>query len=166
VDRPNLRASDSDRDAVARVLRDHCAAGRLTVEEFDQRVELTYRATTRGELSAVTSDLPTDDAVDAGAAQERRRFFWPGIAPFHEERHLHASCRAAFDAALHEMVPRLGMQGFHLVDELWPRRLRFVSDSGLMLTVMFQPALDEGTIITAFGHAPRAVRKAFATLRD
>jgi hypothetical protein len=25
------------------------------------------------------------------------------------------------------MMPRLGMQGFHIVDELWPRRLRFVS---------------------------------------
>ena len=58
------------------------------------------------------------------------------------------------------------MQGFHVVDELWPRRLRFADGSGLLVTVMFLPAADGGTIVTAFGHAPRAVRKAFATLRD
>jgi hypothetical protein len=96
----------------------------------------------------------------------RRRIFWPGVAPFHEERHLRASCQTAFASALREIVPRMGMQGFHVTEELWPRRLRFVSDSGLLLTVMFHPAADGGTIVSAFGHAPRAVRKAFATLRD
>jgi hypothetical protein len=139
---------------------------RLSLEDFDQRVEAAYRATTRGELAALTSDLPADEASVPESRPDRRRVFWPGVAPFHEERHLRASCRASFDAALHEMVPRMGMQGFHLSDELWPRRLRFVSDSRLMLTVMFHPAEDGGTIVTAFGHAPRAVRKAFATLRD
>jgi hypothetical protein len=162
----NLRVGDSDRDAVARTLRDHCAAGRLSIEEFDERVEAAYRATTRADLSAVTSDLPTADTAGLKLRRQRRRIFWPGVAPFHEERHLRAACRASFDAAVREIVPRMGMQGFHVVDEVSPRRLRFLSDSGLMLTVMFHPAVDDGTIVTAFGHAPRAVRKAFATLRD
>ena len=60
----------------------------------------------------------------------------------------------------------MGIQGFHLVEDVWPRRLRFVSDSGLFITVMFHPAAPGGTDVLAFGHAPRAVRKAFATLRD
>ena len=64
------------------------------------------------------------------------------------------------------MVPRLGMQGYHVVEDISPRRLRLVSDSGLFITVMFHPAADGGTDVSAFGHAPRAVRKAFATLRD
>ena len=88
------------------------------------------------------------------------------MAAFHEERALRTSCTSSFDAALREMVPRMGLQDFHLDDEWRPRRLRFVSGSGLAVTVMFHPANDGGTIVTAFGHAPRAVRKAFATLRD
>jgi hypothetical protein len=31
---------------------------------------------------------------------------------------------------------------------------------------MFHPAIDGGSDVSAFGHAPRAIRKAFATLRD
>jgi len=166
----DLRVGDRDRDDVARSLRQHCAAGRLSVEEFDERVEAAYRAITRRELLAVTSDLPTDLPADDGAVhsprREPRRFFWPGVAPFREERHLRASCSSAFASAQREMIPRMGLQGFHVVEELWPRRLRFARGSGLMITVMFHPAADGGTVVTAFGHAPRAVRQAFATLRD
>jgi hypothetical protein len=85
---------------------------------------------------------------------------------FHEERHLRGHCPESYADALREMVPRMGMQGFHIVEELWARRMRFVSDSGLFITVMFHPAFDGGTDVSAFGHAPRAVRKAFATLTD
>jgi hypothetical protein len=167
----DLRVGDRDRDDAARTLRRHCAAGRLSLEEFDERVEAAYRAITRKELLAVTADLPVEDLPEEGEAEaaprsEPRRVFWPGVAPFREERHLRASCSSAFDSAQREMVPRMGMQGFHVVEEIWPRRLRFVRGSGLVITVMFHPAADGGTIVTAFGHAPRAVRKAFATLRD
>ena len=158
--------SDQEREAVARALRDHCAQGRLTVDEFDQRVEAVYRATTRGDLAAVTSDLPTEDAMPQRLDRAARRVFWPGVSAFHEERALRASCKTSFDTARREIVPRMGMQGFHLDDEQWPRRLRFVRAGGLIVTVLFHPSSDGGTIITAFGHAPRAVRKAFATLRD
>jgi hypothetical protein len=113
----------------------------------------------------VTSDLPPEEDSSPPLRRDRR-FFWPGIAAFHEERHLVGPCDDSYAAALHEIVPRMGMQGFHIVDELWPRRLRFVSDAGLFVTVMFHPASDGGTNVSAFGHAPRAVRKAFATLRD
>jgi hypothetical protein len=154
----------------ARSLRQHWAAGRLSTEEFDERVEAAYRAITRRELLAVAADLPVDDApTESGVELERsqpRRVFWPGVVPFHEERHLRASCSAALDSAQRAMVPRMGMQGFHVVEEVRPRRLRFVRGSGLTVTVVFHPAAGGGTIVTAFGHAPRAVRKAFATLRD
>jgi hypothetical protein len=36
MDGPDLRVSDEDRDSVAQLLREHCAAGRLTIEEFDE----------------------------------------------------------------------------------------------------------------------------------
>jgi hypothetical protein len=50
--------------------------------------------------------------------------------------------------------------------------LRFVHKTGLLihrehpLTILFLPGRREGTRIVAFGEAPRAVRKAFAELRD
>src|SRR5215207_1809513 len=108
----DLRVGDSDRDEVARSLRQHCAAGRLSVEEFDERVEAAYRAITRRELFAVTSDLPEGLPAESGAAgaprPEPRRVFWPGVAPFREERHLRAPCSSAFASAQREMVPRMG----------------------------------------------------------
>ncbi|MDP9863038.1 MULTISPECIES: DUF1707 SHOCT-like domain-containing protein [Streptosporangium] len=56
-----MRASDGDRDRVAEVLREHYAQGRLTVEEFDERLEQLYASRTYGELATLTSDLPDVD---------------------------------------------------------------------------------------------------------
>ena len=55
---PDLRAGDADREAVAEVLREHYAQGRLTLEEFNQRLEAAFAATMRSQLSALTRDLP------------------------------------------------------------------------------------------------------------
>jgi hypothetical protein len=43
---PELRASDADREQVAEVLRDALAEGRLDMEEFEERLEATYKART------------------------------------------------------------------------------------------------------------------------
>ena len=51
-------ASDADRDAVARVLNEAFAAGRLTADEHRGRVDLAYAARTWPELAKVTADLP------------------------------------------------------------------------------------------------------------
>jgi hypothetical protein len=58
---PEMRASDADRDRVAGALREHCAQGRLTVDELNERLEATYTARTLGELELVTEDLPEED---------------------------------------------------------------------------------------------------------
>ncbi|MFF7281977.1 DUF1707 domain-containing protein [Streptomyces griseorubiginosus] len=55
---PELRASDADRERVAEVLRDALAEGRLDMEEFEERLDATYKARTYGELSPITRDLP------------------------------------------------------------------------------------------------------------
>ena len=36
---PRIRASDADRDRTAALLREHHAAGRLTAEEFNERLK-------------------------------------------------------------------------------------------------------------------------------
>ncbi|MEU6145214.1 DUF1707 domain-containing protein [Streptomyces sp. NPDC047081] len=60
---PELRASDADRERVAEVLRDALAEGRLDMEEFEERLEATYKARTYGELTPITRDLPAAGVV-------------------------------------------------------------------------------------------------------
>ena len=60
-----LRASDRERDAVVAALREHTAAGRLTLEEFSERVDQALAATTQGELERVTHELPTPQSAPA-----------------------------------------------------------------------------------------------------
>lgn len=57
------RVSDSERDNAVSALRDDLVAGRLTLEEFSDRVGAAYRATVRGELSALRHDLPESYAT-------------------------------------------------------------------------------------------------------
>ncbi|GGZ22455.1 DUF1707 domain-containing protein [Streptomyces poonensis] len=58
-----LRASDADRERVAEQLRDALAEGRLDMEEFEERLDATYKARTYGELTPITRDLPGPGAV-------------------------------------------------------------------------------------------------------
>ena len=58
---PHLRAADADRAAVATVLGRHMSAGRLTVDEYDERLARAYAAKTYGELEQLTADLPSTD---------------------------------------------------------------------------------------------------------
>lgn len=55
---PALRASDAERDHAASQLHEHCAAGRLTPEELDERIDAAYAARTVPELRALLGDLP------------------------------------------------------------------------------------------------------------
>lgn len=80
---PHLRAADADRSAVASVLGEHMAAGRLTVAEYEERLTRAYAAKTYGELAELTTDLP-GGAVPAApsgssvAAREERPARWGG----------------------------------------------------------------------------------------
>lgn len=56
--RPDLRISDGDREATASSLREHYALGRLSLEEFNQRLNAAFAAVTQRDLDAVTGDLP------------------------------------------------------------------------------------------------------------
>lgn len=56
----DLRASDSDRQAVTDRLTKALDEGRLNVHEWDERVASAYRSTTYSELALVCADLPDD----------------------------------------------------------------------------------------------------------
>ncbi|MFG3321704.1 DUF1707 domain-containing protein [Streptomyces sp. NPDC048171] len=53
-----LRASHADRDSAVDVLSAAAGDGMLTAEELDERVGAALSARTRGELAALTADLP------------------------------------------------------------------------------------------------------------
>jgi hypothetical protein len=55
---PELRVSDADRQQVVDRLRDETANGRLTLDEFDERVGDAFAARTRSELEHVLRELP------------------------------------------------------------------------------------------------------------
>jgi hypothetical protein len=69
-DAPALRVSDADRERTVLVLREHAAVGRLTLEEFTERMTVAYRAVTREELDELARDLPE---VPATLSASRRR---------------------------------------------------------------------------------------------
>ena len=50
---PRMRASDTDRERTASLLRDHHAQGRLSAEEFNDRLDRAFTAKTIGELDAL-----------------------------------------------------------------------------------------------------------------
>ncbi len=64
---PPLRISDAERERVVTRLKTGCEEGRLTLDEFSERVAATYAARTEADLSVVVADLPptTADLVPA-----------------------------------------------------------------------------------------------------
>ena len=53
-----IRVGDRERTAVADRLAAHAAAGRLTVDELEQRVERAHAATHTADLEPLLADLP------------------------------------------------------------------------------------------------------------
>ena len=64
---PGVRASDGDRDRVADVLCAAAGDGRLTADEFDDRLEAALSSRTHDELAVLTADL-TGGPGRSGAA--------------------------------------------------------------------------------------------------
>jgi uncharacterized protein DUF1707 len=58
-----IRASDVDREAVVATLREAYTAGRLTLDEFDERMAAAYASKTWGDLRELTVDLPIQPAL-------------------------------------------------------------------------------------------------------
>jgi Domain of unknown function (DUF1707) len=69
---PSLRIGDRERDAVAAELQEHYARGRLTLEEFNQRLDAVFAAKTQGDLSRITADLPHVPSGGAPLPSSRR----------------------------------------------------------------------------------------------
>lgn len=83
-----IRASDVDREVVVATLRDAYTAGRLTLEEFDERTSAAYASKTWGELRKLTEDLPSQPVLGSDVPGRRlpSAALPPAALPSHPER--------------------------------------------------------------------------------
>jgi class 3 adenylate cyclase len=74
---PELRISDAEREQAVALLRRHCGEGRLTLDEFSDRVGVVFAARTAREIERVLVDLPVLDGpalrAEASASLEAPR---------------------------------------------------------------------------------------------
>jgi hypothetical protein len=67
-----VRIGDAERDRAIASLGDHFAAGRLTAEEFDQRMDQALKARFNEDLEPLFADLPRTVDPDVQSNSNRR----------------------------------------------------------------------------------------------
>ena len=105
-----FRASDEDREGVAESLRGDLLAGRLTVEEYEERLARAYRATTRADLDALAADLPRERVL----APRRRRRPLAGNRPFSVRIESHEEPALVIAEAMRTIAPHLLRSGYEM----------------------------------------------------
>ena len=105
-----FRASDEERELVAESLRGDLLAGRLTVDEYEERLARAYRATTRADLDALAADLPRERVL----APRRRRRPLAGIRPFSVLIESHEQPALVIAEAMRTIAPHLLRSGYEL----------------------------------------------------
>ena len=68
-----LRVGHAEREAVAEILQEAAADGRLDMDELDQRLEVALQARTYADHEQLITDLSTDPARSATASGWCRR---------------------------------------------------------------------------------------------
>jgi hypothetical protein len=82
-----LRIGDAERDAAAADLGEHYAAGRLSLDELNERLDAVFASKTFGQLTRVMADLPGPGRLPWRAGPRRTSVGWgpagfPADAPF------------------------------------------------------------------------------------
>ncbi len=70
----DLRVSDAERQATADQLKTHFAAGRLDIDEYEERLQRALAARTRHDLDDLVRDLPSVSPVATAQASSSRPF--------------------------------------------------------------------------------------------
>src|SRR5919107_6398785 len=110
-----MRAGDSDRAAVSDLLRAHHLEGRLTLDEFEERVERAQNAVTLIELGDLHEDLPELPPRRGKVVRRKTRApRIPGRLAFVERVHLDADVSLARDRAFEFMAPAMASHGYLL----------------------------------------------------
>jgi len=127
--------ADADRATAADEMRQHYDSGRLTLDEFESRLEEVHRARTRGDLEQAFRQLPRSEPVVSLRLRDRR---WSSLALQYGLINLICILVWAFSGAeIHDFWPkwvllgtlimyfrRLGYRRYYGRRELPPRRGR------------------------------------------
>ena len=159
----------------------------MDADEFEDRIEHVYAATTLDDLRALMRDLP--EASDAGASVAPRRFLFPGNRPFAVRFYAQQPAPVVISEAMRTFAPDL-LGSRYRVDRSEPTRLVFRREQypfwnvvaailipfiGLIVllaagresseVVVSATDLDKGrTVVDVFGVGPRSVRRAMLEL--
>jgi hypothetical protein len=134
----DLRASDNDRDRVVALLGEALADGRLSHEEYSERMPVALAARTLGELADLTTDLasPEHQPVQVGdgrpvtalfnSADRRGRWVVPGTM----------TCVAAFGEVVLDMREAI-LQDRHVVLNVYALfgKVRLIVPSGVEIVM-------------------------------
>jgi hypothetical protein len=185
---PDVRASDAERERTVRHLRDHALAGRLSVDELDERSAKAYSAVMVSELDELVRDLPAPELRPA--PQRPPDVGPPGVRPFTYQWNNPIAAHDAMELALRHIVPALNRAGYELVERTdsrlgfaysyrpgwtYPVALLLLPFSLLVLlhrvedrvVIEIEPDPSRGGTRTIIrGTAPRRVRRAFAQLLE
>jgi uncharacterized protein DUF1707 len=71
---PAIRASDAEREQTVERLRAHAVEGRLTLEEFADRLDKAYAARTRDALDELNRDLPETSSPSPPPRRKPKRW--------------------------------------------------------------------------------------------
>jgi len=86
--RPELaeRVADADRDRTITMLREHVVDGRLTLDEFSERVGLALESRTRGDLDSVMENLPGTTPMVGDSSSRKTRRWHVAVMSGHEAK--------------------------------------------------------------------------------
>jgi hypothetical protein len=160
---PSLRIGDAEREVVAAELREHHADGRLTLDEFNERLDAVFAAKTQQDLSRITKDLPhvrPHDVPLPSAQVGRPAGSISPVRPASRQsggedwrgRHHHGGGFAALAALLAALATWFLVYDVILVSLRWPLGGRI----GLLLGVF---AVIRGLLRRIFGVRGRATSK-------
>jgi Domain of unknown function (DUF1707) len=183
-----LRASDADRERTVEHLREQALAGRLTVDELDERCARAYGAVSVSQLSELLADLPAPTPAPRPPPAPVPAVGPPGVRPFTYEWHHPVASHRAMEEALRHIAPALHRQGYELVDRTdtklgfeYSYRPGWTYAVAVLLPpigflALFHREQDRvvielepdrrhgGTRMIVRGNAPKRVRRAFAQL--
>jgi hypothetical protein len=77
---PRARVGDADREETVAALQRYASEGYLSLDEFSDRSAAAFRATTYGELAAVTEDLARASSNRSPAGRATGSISWTPVA--------------------------------------------------------------------------------------
>lgn len=155
---PELRIGDDDRAELIAVLREHTAAGRLTLGEFSDRAGAVFAARTRSELERVTVDLPPAAREVARSVDGSERRIVALVGDSRQQGRWHVARRTKAVAVLGDVTLDL-RAGTVEGDEIFINALALVGDviivvpEGMEVDLTGTPILGDHTVRVAEGRA-------------